>query len=1120
MRVRKILAFVIVAATTVAAQTFRGGIVGTVTDNKGAGIEEAKVTAINTVTGLTRDALTSLHGYYGLPELPIGEYALTVRKSGFRTQVLSGIHISVNRTELADITMAPGDIEQKVEAKALIPPVNTLNRPLRTSLEADQLSNLPVNGRDFKKLLDAIPGANMDASKVSDSPGSLGVVAVDGNRGRSNYFLLDGSDLNDRYHNQPMITGRGVNGLTATLLPLDSIQEMNIQVNPDAGYGRDSGAVINLVTKSGTNDLHGSLFEYFRNDALDARNYFNVRPAHRDTFHNNQYGGSAGGAIFPDKTFWFLSYEGQREHVGSPQQATIPSQAQITASAATSGPNCSAAPCINPIIQNILNLNPWGPLPAAGDDPLNPASPHTLQTTLLTTNRLDNVLGKIDHRLRTGDLVSVRYFFGYGKQNAPFSTLGGSDVLPGYNTVAPTRVHDGAVAYTHVFSPKLLVDLRLGWAKLFDNFLPEDVSINPALLGLNTTTNPHNYGLPVINVDSLASVGTNKTVARGRTDTDWQYVTNFAYDAGRQNWKFGFEYGKTSVNQYFDANHRGTLTFASLTDFLAGAPSSGSQTFGNTFRNTHQKNFAFYFQDGFRYTPRLTFNAGVRWDYFGVLGENTDLLSTFDPSVGLQQVGTAGAPSSLYPKDKNNFSPRLAAAYDLFGTGRTVVHAGWGMMYDQFSQDLFLGQLGYNTNNLGPAYNGMGTNPVLYGTVDPAAFQITTFPTGPCPGNQITVSVTSAGSVLCTGPVFSNFTARDVFTVSQKLRTPYIQNYNLNIEQQAGAHAAVVIGYVGSLGRKLMRYRDLNQPNPVTGVRPFDFGPFTSQGTPYGVVNQLETTANSSYNSAQVQFRVRNLRGFTSVLNYTYSHSIDNASDGIDYVPNAALPDNGFNPRADRGNSNFDARHRFIWYFTYRLPESRTMRWVTSGWALDGAVSVSSGMPFTVNDTNVFNTFQLNPSSPVGEFIERPDVVGNPFQGTSTPGAFLNLSAFATPCSWNATLAIPGCSGGNHFGTERRNQFYGPHYRNFDLSFSKNTQVTERVAMQLRLSVFNVFNHPNFANPLLPSGIVNWTQNGIDATGRGIGFLPLTATPDVGAGNPFLGSGGPRNLEVAVRFSF
>jgi hypothetical protein len=710
-------------------------------------------------------------------------------------------------------------------------------------------------------------------------------------------------------------------------------------------------------------------------------------------------------------------------------------------------------------------------------------------------------------------LVTARYFFGYSKQSAPFSLLGVNDVLPGYNTVVPTRVHDGAVAYTHVFSAKLLADVRLRWSKFFDTLSPQDISFVPASAGLNTTANPNDYGLPIINVAGFATVGTNQSVPRGRRDTNWQYLTNFSYDAGRHAWKLGLEYGKTSVNQYFDANHRGTLDFATLTDFLAGTPAGGSRTFGDTHRSTHQSNIAFYLQDSFRFTPRITLNAGMRWEYFGVIGENKNLFSIFDPSVGLVQIGSANAPSNLYPKDKNNVSPHLAAAYDVFGTGKTVLHAGWGLMYDQFSQDLFLGQLAFNTSNTGPAYNAIGQQIVLNGSVDPAAFQVTA---SPCNSNQIPVP----GTTGCTGPVFTNFTARDVFTVSQKVRTPYIQNYNLTVEQQAGAHAALVLGYVGSLGRKLVRYRDINQPNDATGVRPFDFGPFTAQGNPYGVVNQLETTATSSYNSLQAQFKVRNLRGLTSILNYTYSHAIDNASSGIDYVPNAALPDNGFNPAGERSNANFDQRHRFTWYFSYKLPEAQTLRWVASGWALDGAISVATGQPFTVSDTNVFNTFQLNPSQPVGEFIERPDLVGNPFQGARTPGAFLNLSAFAAPCTWDATLSTPGCNGGNHFGSEGRNQFYGPHYRNADLALTKDTRITEKVAVQLRLDVFNVFNHPNFANPLLPSRIVNWTQNGIDASGRGQGFLPLTATPDVGAGNPFLGSGGPRNLQVSVRFSF
>jgi hypothetical protein len=352
-----------------------------------------------------------------------------------------------------------------------------------------------------------------------------------------------------------------------------------------------------------------------------------------------------------------------------------------------------------------------------------------------------------------------------------------------------------------------------------------------------------------------------------------------------------------------------------------------------------------------------------------------------------------------------------------------------------------------------------------------------------------------------------------------------VHNYNLTLERQLGEHSSVTVGYVGSLGRKLLRYRDINQPNGATGVRPLDFGPFTAQGTQFRIVNQIESSATSSYNAVQARFRIRNLRGFSSALNYTYSHAIDNASSAQDFVPSASLPDNSFNPAGERSNSNFDARHRLTWYFTYNLPSSGTLPWLTGGWGLHGIVTVSSGMPFTVNDFNVMNTVQLNPNAPVGEFVERPDVVGDPFANTHGPAQYVNLSAFKAPCSVAPTF-VPAagvfeCLGGTpHYGSEGRNQFYGPNYRNFDVAFTKDTRITERVGMQLRLNVFNVFNHANFANPLLPNFVANWTQNGLDPTGRGVGFLPLTATPDVGAGNPFLGGGGPRNLEVAVRFTF
>jgi hypothetical protein len=300
----------------------------------------------------------------------------------------------------------------------------------------------------------------------------------------------------------------------------------------------------------------------------------------------------------------------------------------------------------------------------------------------------------------------------------------------------------------------------------------------------------------------------------------------------------------------------------------------------------------------------------------------------------------------------------------------------------------------------------------------------------------------------------------------------------------------------------------LNQGDPTTGVRPL-----TAAGLPYYYVLDFQSSAVSSYNSLQTSLKLRNMRGFTSTINYTYSHSIDTASDGQDYAPFQAQPQNSFNIEGDRANSGFDVRHRFTWLWNYRIPGMESQKLLTQGWEVSGVISLATGQPFTVLDYNNYNNS--------GEFYERPDLVGNPFSGTSSPNNFLNLSAFAPSCNWSAAAA--GCDPVNpnyHFGTAGRNAFYGPHYRNFDFSLAKETMLTERLKLRLAADFFNIFNHPNFANPLLPSFNVTWDGAQDPNTGRGTGFFPVTVTPDVAAQNPFLGGGGPRDIQISARFTF
>ena len=1094
MKFRLILAAVLLTAGTLVAQTFRGTILGTVTDQSGAVVAGATVKVKNTNTGLERTTQTGSDGSYSVPELPTGTYSVTVSQTGFQTAVTVNVTVDVASERRVDTALRPGQVSEQVQVSGeALPQVETTSNELGGTFTSETVESLPVNGRDFTKLVYLNPGVAGSPDQISDSPGSYGLFSMNGSRGRSNNFLLDGTDMNDAYRNLPAINEAGVFGDPATILPIDAVAELRVLSNYEAEYGRNSGAVVNIVTKSGTNDWHGSLLDYYRSGKWGARNYFNFAPDPQSPFNNNQFGAAFGGPIIKDKTFFYADYEGQRENGAQSSTACVPDPAVITATEASI---VAGGGVVSPVMTNLLARNPWptpnitGAVSDAGG-----CTSNNLSTSTSFFNRVDSFIAKIDHNFNSNNVISGRYYFGDSNQSFPFAQLSGG-LLPGFNTVTPTRVQLIALSWVKVVNSNQVNEARLGWNRYVQGFFPQDQSFVPSSIGLNTGTTAYDGGLPAITVGAFSQIGATSSVPRNRVDSNWHFVDDYSWKAGKHDIKFGYEFRRTTIMQVIDHNFRGTLDFPDLSAFLQGTPDDGAQVTGDSRRHMFQNNHSFYVQDSFRWTPRLTLNMGLRWDYFGVVGEKNNLLWTFDPANGGDNVPTR----ELYNKDYNNFAPRLSVAYDVTGKGQSVIRAGWGIFYDAFSQDMFLGHLPWNCIFCpGPAYPGLGPQALATGS--------------------------ATAQILQGQPVYSGYGPEgDFFAVDPNMRTPYIQNFNVNFQQQIGSKFVAQLGYVGSVGTKLFQFLDINQPSQAQITAADLANGITSYGTPrnnpnFFYLNQQRSSANSNYHSLQATLRASSWHGLTSQVNFVWSHSIDTASDLEDFTPNQAQPQNSTNPAGDRGNSSFDIRRRFTWNFTYMFPKmGGQLARLKNGWGFDGVVNLQDGQPWHLN-----YEFEGDYSG-AGEGFDRPDIIGTPVY-SSNPAQYLNLASFAAPCTWGNPLndgspdesnCMPGT---RHFGNLGRNSLVGPSFKEFNFSVFKDTPITERVNLQLRAEFFNLFNHPNFANPEMPNFIAD-IGSPDQATGRHSGYYALTATGDVGIGNPFLGGGGPRGVQFAAKLTF
>jgi hypothetical protein len=1087
-----LLSMVLLLPCFVLAQGFRGSIRGKVVDPNGNVITGAKVTAKNSATGLVRETTTGDDGAYVLVELPAGEYVVLAEYGGL-SPVGQNVIVNVGTDTSAnfDLTRVEKRLEQLTVTEEA-PVIDTTRDVLSEIVDQKLVAELPLNGRDFGKLVALSPGATVDPSGVAGTQGGFGQFNINGNRDRSNNYMLDGTDNNDPFFNNSALNQTGIGGAPASLLPIDAIQEFNLQSQFGAEYGRNSGSVVNIVTRSGSNKLHGSAFDFFRNSVLDARNFFNTDP-HKSVFQNNNFGASLGGPIVKDKTFFFGAYEGQREQVGSDFLLLVPTQSQIQQARIIAGAinGTASNPVINPGLDAILAFYPK-------------SNSSQIPGVVRDKNDGDNFIAKIDENLSNTELLTGRYAFSQSSQVFPFGSPGGFGTgsrLPQFAQTSPTRVQVVSASLLSSLSPSKINEVRFGYSRYRTSFSSLNANFDPNSIGLNFGTGK--LGLPEFDFTNIENLGaTGFSVPRGRTSQTFQILDNFTWLKGHHTVKFGGEFRRAAISNFNDNLERGIFQFTAgvglspdpvvdaLADFYTGGTQDAnfccsfvSVDAGNTQRTTYNNGFSFFAQDDYRLSSSLTLNFGLRWEYFGPLSEKNNLLSNLGRDGNLAMVGTDGL-NGLYNRDLHDFAPRLGFAWQ--AAKNTVVRAGYGIYFDYVPQDLLIANF---TTSAGVVTNPIGPKAVVPLSFDPTAFNGTNLTPNPPIMNGVA------------SPPYS------IFVTPRNFRSPYTQNWNFNIQQKLAENASFEARYVGSKGTRLVRLTDLNEPD-ASGTRP---------NSNYSAIDELTPSSSSSYSALQAIGRIQATHGVSGFAAYVWSKSIDDASDGIDFVPGAAFPQDPGNLPAERGPSLFDTRNRFTAAINYDLPSWSAGRKFGTGWQLNTIISVQSGRPIPVaNSTDTSGRFYFN---------QRPNLVPgvNPILSHWTPSTgYLNPLAFVQPAFGT-------------FGDLGRNSIFGPGLSNVDFSITKNTRLTEWLNLQLRAEFFNIFNHPNFALPahtIIPGFVDNGSPgspqvvpnpaahvNG-DITQPLLPMGLITQTPDVAQTNPGLGGGGPRVIQLAAKFTF
>jgi Carboxypeptidase regulatory-like domain len=1053
------------------AQTGTAAVVGTVTDTSGAALTGAKVTATNLDTGLSVSVITSDSGDYRIPGLIPGRYEVRAEKENFSIEIRRNINLSVAQQLEVNLSMKVGSVQQEVVVNDVPPLVENITSSLSGLVDEVQMRDLPLNGRDLYQLVLLQVGVSPNPS-TGPSPwqkGGFGKAAVNGQRPTNNNLTIDGMDANDPNYN---ITPGGVAGV---LLGVDAIREFRIFTDTyNAEYGRNSGSIIQTVTKSGTNTLHGSVFEFHRNAALDAKNYFDPATLSIPPFIRNQFGGSLGGPVKKDKAFFFVSYEGFREGQGLTEISTVPN-ALAHQGLLPNPANPSACSQVNPGGCVNIGVNPQvAPflnviVPPNGTDFGNGTGQITSTQRRITNE--DYGTGRFDYSFTNTHTVFARYIFDGGSSDVPYQ----STLVPGFPGTDDVRNQYFTIQDQKSISSNVLNLLAFGFNR--SGLLAQPVNTHP---GLSISLVP-NRPLGVFAISGLGAIGNNLIYPLGSYSNTYQVQDNLSWTKGKHALKFGGEYRRIQVNGPFDLFVNGEYVFQDLTafgvpaksnnpaleSFLNGIPLVYLGTlpgFSDSDRGFRQHGISFYLQDDWRIKRNLTLNLGLRYEFY------SNPTEAQGKEVNIRNLATDTAPTvgkfmDSTPKDL--LTPRIGFAWDIMSNGKTVLRGGFGAFNDQIWANIY-----GNARSLPPFYKAVES--LLPQFLNPLV--------SPLP------VATTANATLTYTP-----------------KWPLVYQYNLNLQRALTSSSVVKVAYVGSRGNHLGRLSEGNPFNLTTKSRP---------NVNFGSIVRYLTDAQSFYNAFQASWEQRTSKGLSFQANYSFSHSIDDSSG---YNPSDAVNDSGltqdpFDRKGSRGRSGFDIRHNVVLNATYELPfgpgkalandVTGIAGKLLEGWQLSGIGAFHSNVPFTpvLGFDNGGTESVVNAS--------RPNLIGNPFSGTCPNGAPVK-----TVSCWFNPLAY-GLSPSGTFGNAGRNSLPGPDYKNFDLALFKETKLGERTSLEFRAEFFNLVNHPSFSVPVNTTG-----PNGNGGNGDAVILAPGPLYAQNG-GQIFSTVGSSRQIQFGLRVTF